>query len=146
MCSSKSSERGLGEIDSASQGGGLVLAFALLVVGIAVGDDAGAGLEVRHPLAAAAATLLVRVDGVVAPAGREDDRAQSQRDLHVPVERHRPKSPAVGPPPSRFQLVDQLHRLHLFHPPVIPVKMTDIGREREMNRGSDIDGAPWEHR
>ena len=86
-----------GRRDGGEQGGGLVAALQVLVVGIGVGDDAGAGLHAG--------------DAVV-----DEHRADGDRRVEVAAPVDVADDPGVRPALDRLELVDDLHRPHLRRP------------------------------
>mmetsp|Transcript_29354 Transcript_29354/g.74802 ORF Transcript_29354/g.74802 Transcript_29354/m.74802 type:complete len:435 (-) Transcript_29354:763-2067(-) len=110
-------ERGLRQVDGASQRGRLV--HRLLVLGLrhAVRHHARARLQVHHPLAPRLVCgggdgAVVLVCGVVAVGG-DDHSAQTQRHVHGAREGHVADAAAVRATLGRLQLVNDLHGAHL---------------------------------
>src|SRR5262249_8705039 len=86
--------KSFGLFRGAEQRFGLVDAFLLLELGVGIGDDAGAGLDIHHAVF---------------------DQRRAQHDAAVELTRggEIPHRPGIEPALVRFELVDDLHCSHL---------------------------------
>mmetsp|Transcript_21136 Transcript_21136/g.68381 ORF Transcript_21136/g.68381 Transcript_21136/m.68381 type:complete len:375 (+) Transcript_21136:286-1410(+) len=134
----------LREVNGACERRALVDRLLVLALGDAVGDDAGARLEVARPLPARP-RVGVRVERVVVLV-RDDHGPERERHVEAPEEGDDADAAAEGPAPVRFQIVDDLHRAHLGRAAHRPrgqrraerIPHIEAGFERARDGGGDV--------